>query len=148
MLANIKRKANNRSTESIKKLGKLGSSNSSIDMALDPSLDQDIKLLPDDLIAETDTVLNELEEQKTLQKEFERRMEDKLAKVEGENQMLKKMFLDSHQKNLMMQERMDKVIKTLYAVYMSNNQQQNPKMLNSSRMPVSSLSHSMKCDII
>lgn len=41
----------------------------------------------------------------------------RLNKVEEENRMLKKMFMDSHQKNLLMQDRMEKVLKTIYGVF-------------------------------
>jgi hypothetical protein len=77
------------------------------------------KLLPEDLAQEADTVFQELEQQKVMREEFEKRMEEKLNRVEGENQILKRLFLESHQKNLVLQERMEKVLKTLYNVYMT-----------------------------
>lgn len=86
--------------------------------ALDESL---TKLLPDELAQEADAVLQELEQQKSLRSEFEKRMEAKLSKLEGENQVLKRLFVESHQKNLVMQERMEKVLRTLYAVFMGSS---------------------------
>ena len=66
-------------------------------------------------------MLQELEQQKSLRSEFEKRMEAKLSKLEGENQVLKRLFVESHQKNLVMQERMEKVLRTLYAVFMGSS---------------------------
>lgn len=84
-------------------------------------VDHDVmKLLPDELIHETDTVLYELDQQKALYHEFEKKMENKIQKVELENSILKKLFTESHQKNLIMQERMERVLKTLYNVFMAN----------------------------
>ena len=44
-----------------------------------------------------------------------------MAKLEGENNMLKRMFMESHTKNAIMQERMEKVMKTLYNMFMLGN---------------------------
>ncbi len=84
---------------------------------------------------ETDSVFLELEQQKLMREEFEKRMEEKLSKVEGENQVLKRLFFESHQKNLVLQERMERVLKTLYSVFVSG---QAGKTLTG-RMPVSLL---------
>jgi hypothetical protein len=100
----------------------LDSANISENLDFNPhELDHDTlsKLLPEDLAQEADTVFQELEQQKIMREEFEKRMEEKLTKVEGENQILKRLFLESHQKNLVLQERMEKVLKTLYNVYMT-----------------------------
>jgi hypothetical protein len=44
-------------------------------------------------------------------------MEQKLATLHTENNMLKNMFLESHRKNALMQERMERVMKTLYTMF-------------------------------
>lgn len=54
------------------------------------------------------------------QADFEKKMEAKLSKVEEENRLLKQMFVESHQKNLLMQDRMERVLKTLYSVFMAH----------------------------
>lgn len=77
-------------------------------------------VLPDELLQETDTVLYELDQQKALYHEFEKKMENKIQKIELENAILKKLFAESHQKNLIMQERMERVLKTLYNVFVGN----------------------------
>ncbi len=112
---------------------------------IDPS--EAIKLLPDELLQETDTVLYELEQQKALYYEFEKKMENKIQKIELENAILKKLFTESHQKNLIMQERMERVLKTLYHVFVGNgaqtalgngaNPQQFQRLLSHSRLSVS-----------
>ena len=160
LLVFIKRKANNRGTESLKKYSSTGkgqhpipvpapSSSSSFpsqqhlqygDSSRDPKpLDVHFspevltKLLPEDLVQETDSVFQELEQQKLMREEFEKRMEEKLSKVEGENQILKRLFFESHQKNLVLQERMERVLKTLYSVFVNT---QAGRALTG-RMPVS-----------
>jgi len=46
-------------------------------------------------------------------------MEQKLASLQGENNMLKRMFMESHHKNAVMQERMERVMKTLYTMFVN-----------------------------
>jgi hypothetical protein len=153
----IKRKANNRGAEVLKKFTSTsrpavpqghtavsGLGSSIIDPNHGSSQFHDVssavpynhealsKLLPEELINETDSVFHELEHQKLMREEFEKRMEEKLSKVEGENQILKQLFLDSRKKNLLLQERMERVLQTLYAVFMNG---QAGKAL-AGRMPV------------
>lgn len=174
LLIYIKRKANNRGTEALKKFSTSTSKPSSNQIVTTPSSssappssshhshlqtagniphnslsvghdgllidapfssDALTKLLPEDIVQETDSVFLELEQQKLMREEFEKRMEEKLSKVEGENQVLKRLFFESHQKNLVLQERMERVLKTLYSVFVSG---QAGKTLTG-RMPVSLL---------
>jgi hypothetical protein len=92
------------------------------------------QLLPDDIVSETDHVLMELNHQRSLRENFERRMEQKLAALEGENNMLKRMFLESHHKNAVMQERMERVMKTLYTMFMGGGNA--PGLALTNRTPV------------
>lgn len=156
MLVYIKRKANNRTAETIKKLSKNNSNSSSAaqqngagegtnnnqlsQMQSNATLDDDMydgpdaisHLLPDELISETDAVLTELEQQRVLREEFERKIQAKMAQLESENQVLKRLFVESNNKTVVMQERMDKVLKTLYNVFLSNPQVSKTLL---SRMP-------------
>lgn len=76
-------------------------------------------LVPEEVVLETDSVLGDLHLMNSSREQFERRMEAKIAKLESENVMLKKQFRMAQQKNVVMQERMEKVLKTLYSIYMS-----------------------------
>jgi hypothetical protein len=76
---------------------------------------------PDDLIVKTDTVLSELEQQRLMRDEFERKMENKLTRLEEENESLRRLFLESNLRNEVMQERLDRVLKTLYNAFFANN---------------------------
>jgi hypothetical protein len=138
LLVYIKRKANNRTAETLKKLSKSSSilnslghiPNSSIQHNFNeqrPKVDDDedgqesiTNLLPDELLLETDTVLTELDQQKLMHNEFERKMETKMSQLEQENEILKRLFMESNQKTMIMQERMDKVLKTIYSVFAAN----------------------------
>jgi hypothetical protein len=76
-------------------------------------------LVPDDIVSETSNVQRELRRQRQQREIFEKRMEQKLSKLQGENNMLKAMFMESHSKNAIMQERMERVMKVLYHMYKS-----------------------------
>lgn len=76
-------------------------------------------LVPEEVVMETDSVLGDIHLLNSSREHFERRMEAKIAKLESENVMLKKQFRMAQQKNVVMQERMEKVLKTLYSIYMS-----------------------------
>jgi hypothetical protein len=141
LLIYIKRKANNRTAETLKKLSKNNSivgnpghmPNSSHNFNEEQQRrvhegdDEDgqesiTNLLPDELLMETDTVLTELEQQKLMHNEFERKMEAKMSQLEQENEVLKRLFMESNQKTMIMQERMEKVLKTIYSVFAANPQ--------------------------
>lgn len=90
-------------------------------------------ILPDDLIAESDYVMQELEQQRLMREEFERKFDSKLVQLETENDTLKRLFLESNHKTVVMQERMERVLRTLYSVFMSSNPNMGRQLL--SRMP-------------
>lgn len=149
LLALIKRKANNRATETFKKLTKGDSSDlveytgpptghgfkpvippsskreglsrkSSLDInnfePLSYTFGEDQNVA--DLLSESDELLSEINQQQEQHQLFEKKLEDRLGKLEGENQMLKQLFIESHNKNAIMQEKMDRVMKTIYHVFM------------------------------
>jgi hypothetical protein len=128
LLIYIKRKANNRTAETLKKLSKTSSQASAgaqdkAHAANDVEDDESIvEILPDELLNETGTVLSELEQQRLMHFELERKMEAKMEKLEQENEYLKRLFFESNQKTMFMQERVEKVLKTLYTVFSSNPQ--------------------------
>jgi hypothetical protein len=95
------------------------------------------QMLPEDLATETDYVRMELNQQRSLRENFERRMEQKLAALQGENNMLKRMFMESHHKNAVMQERMERVMKTLYNMFVGNGN--GPGLALTNKAPVRSL---------
>eukprot|EP00428_Durinskia_dybowskii_P081129 CAMPEP_0170433518 /NCGR_PEP_ID=MMETSP0117_2-20130122/42547_1 /TAXON_ID=400756 /ORGANISM="Durinskia baltica, Strain CSIRO CS-38" /LENGTH=716 /DNA_ID=CAMNT_0010693285 /DNA_START=37 /DNA_END=2187 /DNA_ORIENTATION=- len=92
-------------------------------------------MLPDDIVNETDNVMMELTQQRAQRESFERRMEQKLANLQGENNMLKRMFMESHHKNAVMQERMERVMKTLYTMFMGGSGGNAPGMALTNRAP-------------
>lgn len=94
-------------------------------------------LLPEEIASETGHVLSELNQQRSQRESFERRMEQKLASLQGENNMLKRMFMESHHKNAVMQERMERVMKTLYSMFMGGGGNV-PGMALTNRAPVRS----------
>ena len=53
-------------------------------------------MLPEEIATETGGLMQELHQQRILREQFERRMESKLAALQGENNMLKSMFMESH----------------------------------------------------
>ena len=63
-------------------------------------------IIPEELALEARAVLNELQQQKLMRREFEQRMEAKLSALEGENAQLKNMFVETHQRTIQMQERL------------------------------------------
>jgi hypothetical protein len=93
------------------------------------------QMLPEDIATETDYVRMELNQQRSLRENFERRMEQKLAALQGENNMLKRMFMESHHKNAVMQERMERVMKTLYNMFVGNGN--GPGLALTNKAPVS-----------
>jgi len=58
--------------------------------------DNYMSTLPEEIATETGGLMQELHQQRTLREQFERRMESKLAALQGENNMLKSMFMESH----------------------------------------------------
>jgi hypothetical protein len=90
-------------------------------------------ILPEELIAESDSVMQELEQQRLMREEFERKFDSKLAQLESENDTLKRLFLESNHKTVVMQERMERVLRTLYSVFMNSNPNMGRQLL--SRMP-------------
>lgn len=128
LLVYIKRKANNRAAETLKKLSKTSSQASAgaqdkAHAANDVEDDDSIaEMLPDELLNETGAVLSELEQQRLMHYELERKMEAKMERLEQENEYLKRLFMESNQKTMFMQERVEKVLKTLYTVFSANPQ--------------------------
>lgn len=53
--------------------------------------------------------------------------------------MLKRMFMESHHKNAVMQERMERVMKTLYTMFMGGNRGNMPGMALTNKAPVSTV---------
>lgn len=93
-------------------------------------------ILHPSIIGESDDLLYELNYQRLLHSEFEKKMEAKFSKLEGENKMFKQLFLESLNKNTIMQERMERVLQTIFRVYNAttgNNPQiggvNNPNMM-------------------
>ncbi len=76
-------------------------------------------LIHEAIIGESDDLVQELNYQRMLHREFERKMEMKFDKMEGENRMFKQLFFESLNKNTIMQERMERVLKTIFNVYCS-----------------------------
>lgn len=141
LLGYIKRKANNRNSDQNKKVAasrapQVSSNNTGITDLPMHDLDALDSL---DMYNEGDLVVGDEKSS-----DFERKMEAKLSKVEEENRMLKRMFMESHQKNLVMQDRMEKVLKTLYSVFMGQ-QGGGGKALPPGRIPVSPLCHHHYC---
>jgi len=89
-------------------------------------------LVPEEVVQETDSVLGDIYQLNSSREQFERRMEAKIAKLESENVMLKKQFRMAQQKNVVMQERMEKVLKTLYSIYMGGGGTQHSNLSLSS----------------
>jgi hypothetical protein len=86
--------------------------------------DPDHKVSEDDLKSEMKSVLNDLLQQKSSRDEFEKRIQDmeaESARVAGENLVLKSLVLDSRNKQSAMQEKMEKVLQTLYNMFMRGN---------------------------
>lgn len=146
LLVNIKRKANNRTAESLKKLSKssslstlppppnnqhhnmntnivhhmVGKDNGPRIEEVDEYDDNIANLLPDELLVETDTVLTELDQQRLMHDDFVQKMETRMEKLEHENELLKNLVKESNKKTMIMQERMTKVMKTIYSVFAAN----------------------------
>lgn len=94
-----------------------------------PDMDELNRVVPEELALEAQAVLKELEQQKAMRAEFEQRMEARLAELEGENHTLKTLFLETHQKTQTMQERLEKVLKTMYSLFLANQQPGGNKAL-------------------
>jgi hypothetical protein len=86
-------------------------------------------VLPEELVQESDLLLMEMQQQSSARDTFERRMEHKLNQLECENAMLKRMFVESHNKNAAMQERMDRVLKTIYNIFVAGSSGGNANMI-------------------
>jgi hypothetical protein len=114
------------------------SSSSALTISTAPGLDD--SLLPEELALEARALFKDLEQQKAQREGFEQvlncypdclfavwltdyllqRMEARLSELEGENQALKSFFIETHQKTLIMQERLEKVFKTMYMLVLGN----------------------------
>lgn len=73
--------------------------------------------------AETDAVLNDFVFQKTLREEFEHRLlelESQHERLEQQNALLRGMMIDSKTKQDRMQERMNRILRTLYQFFSYN----------------------------
>ena len=68
-------------------------------------------------------------------------MEQKLASLQGENNMLKRMFMESHHKNAVMQERMERVMKTLYTMFVNGSGGGGANALQGGNSPGMALTH-------
>lgn len=121
----IKRKANNRPQDSTKK--------GIIPHISNELLITNFGMKNEDFALEADNVMNELVEQRKIRDEFEKRLletEDKLkdlskvearqSYLESENLFLKQMVVESRNKQLYMQEKMERVLKLLYSAYISS----------------------------
>ena len=76
---------------------------------------------------ETDAVLKDLVYQKTLRGEFENRLlelEDQQARLVDENKALRDLMVESKVKQDMMQERMNKILRTLYHIFSGSSSSQ------------------------
>lgn len=104
-------------------------------------------LVPEEVVMETDSVLGDIHMLNSSREHFERRMEAKIAKLESENVMLKKQFRMAQQKNVVMQERMEKVLKTLYSIYMSGGGAQQHSNLSLSNLKAAVRSITMPLDV-
>ncbi|RYG64097.1 hypothetical protein EON64_14685, partial [archaeon] len=128
LLVHIKRKANNRTATEPKKLGsgyKHSTSSSSHNLLPDEDYAGDAdyeNYEAHDYYETAGSKAPMLLAGAQAAPDFERRMEGKMSKLEEENRLLKRMFIDSHNKNVYMQERMEKVLKTLYNVFVSHPQ--------------------------
>ncbi len=85
-----------------------------------PDMEEVNRIVPEELALEVGAVLTELEQQKAMRADFEQRMEARLSELEGENHQLKSLFMETHQKNQQMQERLEKVLKTMCNVFLTN----------------------------
>ena len=79
---------------------------------------------------ESESLMNEITRQQNIRDEFEIRlqnMEEESVRVSTENIVLKQLILDSRQKQAIMQDRMEKVLKTLFNIFMGgvNNNNNN-----------------------
>lgn len=104
-------------------------------------------LVPEEVVLETDSVLGDIHQMNSSREHFERRMEAKIAKLESENVMLKKQFRMAQQKNVVMQERMEKVLKTLYSIYMSGGGVQQHSNLSLSNLKAAVRSIALPIDV-
>lgn len=55
------------------------------------------------MMSETGALLAELHDQRVSREQYEKAIENRLDQVEHENNILKSLFVESHQKNIMMQ---------------------------------------------
>ena len=85
---------------------------------------------------DTDNLVIELSrQQQDMRNDFELRlqtMETESARVIGENLLLKQLILDARQKQALMQDKMEKVLKTLYNVFMGGGNSNPLSILNNS----------------
>lgn len=120
----IRRKANNRPVDISNK------KNTNI---TSETLGSRFGMQPGDFEREADEVVNELVEQKKLTNNFERRLrnseaqlsklpelEERQSYLEGENNYLRQLVMDSRLKQKHMQDKMERVLKLLYSAYVSS----------------------------
>ena len=122
-LSLIKRKANAKLFPDPKKM----------DLINDDFLEMKFGIKGQDFAQEADVVLNELSHQKQIRDNFEKRLkesEEKLNRMseiearqsylEGENLFLKRMIIESRNKQNLMQEKMERVLTLMYSAYVSS----------------------------
>ena len=139
LLSKIKRKAHHKPSENVKRpVGAAGTQKHSSSGAVAPLaydandfLGYDGALMDhsplgfghDDLAKESDAVLNEMMKQKFMRDEFEKRMQEmevESARIAGENVQLKQLVAESRAKQVRMQDKMEKVLKTMYNIFTGN----------------------------
>ena len=124
-LCYIKRKANNRPSIESKK--------TSTPVITDEILESKFGIKGEDFQQEADSVINDLNEQWKIRNDFERRLQEteeklrglskleaKQSYLESENLFLKQMVLDSRNKQIHMQAKMERVLKLMYSAYISS----------------------------
>jgi hypothetical protein len=81
----------------------------------------------EELTMETDTVLAELVQQRALREEFEKRLQDieaESARISGENLVLKQLVSESRSKQELMQDKMNRLLKVLYTLFITGSSSQ------------------------
>ena len=140
LLSKIKRKAHHKAAENVKRpVGAASTHKHSSSSGGAPSLAYDagdflgydgalmdhspLGFGHDDLAKESDAVLNEMMKQKFMRDEFEKRMQEmevESARIAGENVQLKQLVAESRAKQVRMQDKMEKVLKTMYNIFTGN----------------------------
>ncbi len=142
LLTKMKRKANYRDSNK----SKSSSSNNSNKKANSNSNNDD-----NNVAIETDDVLNELVQHRMVREEMERRISelekksDKVDQLEqqqritsGENFVLKRMVTEAKQAQFVLQDKMERLMRAMYAAYVANQQGNtlpNPGVLSTRALP-------------